>query len=251
MSFRKVGEYFARMQGTPVFLFSMAGLKLTDLHVSTAVDFYKASNIKHLHCPVCGNMTKENEDGSQFHAYDGTPRCRQPITLKDVVRDYGNGDTWQKIPYDHIGPAFNSYFLFYVGTVPYLYCTVRDSNTDFEFEFLAVFDRPVNSIGSALREMMPMEARKALSEGYEVQRQGDMYFIETHLETSDLKGKIKKGIHIHGTNHLATEAKVIDGVVYVRRMIKHKHDLRPNRSLSLGTHRWWKAVRSSVRSWRT
>lgn len=255
MSYRKVANYFQKSGGTPIFLLSMAGIKLNDLYLASFID---GNGPNGKFCPICDGMLIEKEGGKRYHKFDGSAECKLALYIRGILYDLGDKGAENfrlmanRMPVQHNDVVRRKYYtLFAIGPKSYLYCNVVDNNTEFSYNWLAEFTKPVHNIREALLEMMPKEARIARDEGFEVQRQGDIYFIETGMDTNDIGGKVKKGVRIFSTNHVATEAKQVDHMVFVRRSIKHKHNVKPNRVLSLGTHTWWKAVRSPVRSWRT
>lgn len=238
---------FRKLGGVPFVLFSMAGIivnNIQDLSIVCSRTEYNHEDV----CHRCGNPVN-CFNGHTSHT-GGAPICPMPLTLKEIAHGANLKDAIKfkisRYRVNELQPAI----LFNYKKDVYLFSIQKDSNEKFSYRYLARMDKPVCSIKEAYEQMMPREARHALAEGFEVQRQGDIYFIETPYSTKQLPGKVKHNFPIFGTWHFATEAKCSDNLIFVRKTIRHKAMCRSQRVVNLGGDRWWKAVKSPLKSWK-
>lgn len=112
-----------------------------------------------------------------------------------------------------------------------------------------------STVEEARDALMPPLVRLAVQD-LAVQRQGDIFAIPMHeVKTRDLAGANERGAYVLGTNHKATEARVVNGTTYARGILRHRPQWRDpdHRNVKLGDGKTWFAlVRNLVpegRSW--
>jgi hypothetical protein len=92
---------------------------------------------------------------------------------------------------------------------------------------------------------------KQRPDGADVRRQGDIFAIETSLLTRELPGPTEHHAQLFGTSHVATDARRVNGTVYIRGTLRHEPRSRraQHQMLRLGRS-WWIAVKNlAVASW--
>jgi hypothetical protein len=142
--------------------------------------------------------------------------------------------------------------------------------------FLSAFDENEPGFGLYFLAQLPdgaeprtvAEAREALKPeivvaaetfGRPVLRQGDVFAVQTPVETRQLPGPSKRSEFVLGVNHQVTEVRESNGVTYGRGVMRHRPrewGRRPeHRALKLGNGKTWYALYKNTvpegRSWST
>lgn len=125
--------------------------------------------------------------------------------------------------------------------------------------FLCRLPGPVSSVAEARESLKPDSVKEALASGVRVERQGDLFFIETHMTYEDVKGHapLWNGLTgfakpLYGTAHTASRvARLPSGVMMASGTVRHKPEIigearKPDHSdLHLGCG-WYLVARNTV-----
>lgn len=117
--------------------------------------------------------------------------------------------------------------------------------------FLCLLPRAVSTVDEAFASLVPNEVNDARSTGVEVRRQGDIFAIETTLLTREIRAATERHARLFETSHVASEARRVNGSVYVRGTLRHEpHFRRPQHAMLRLGRSWWKAAKNlAVASW--
>jgi hypothetical protein len=122
--------------------------------------------------------------------------------------------------------------------------------------FLCRLPHKVATIKAARESLKPKSVKAALRAGLNVERQGDIFAIESDFTTADMKemgAEFKAGQPIYGTAHTATDlVRLPNGVMFAKGTLIHEpiiinqHRGRDHGPRLLPGERWWWLTRNTV-----
>lgn len=122
--------------------------------------------------------------------------------------------------------------------------------------FLCQLPGPVRSVAAARESLKPESVKEAIANGVRVERQGDLFFIETSLSDEDVEGYAPFwwgcSKPLYGTAHTATcVAQMPSGVMIASGIVRHRPEIigqqrkADHSDLYLGSG-WWVVARNTV-----
>lgn len=112
--------------------------------------------------------------------------------------------------------------------------------------FLCQLPKTVSSVEEAFDSLQPLEVR-----GKPFRRQGDILCVPVDLKTRQIQAPTEKYVRLFDSSHVVTEARRVNGTVYVRGCVRHDPRGRraQHRILKLG-NTWWVAYKNlALASW--
>lgn len=112
--------------------------------------------------------------------------------------------------------------------------------------FLCQLPRAVASIDEAFDSLQPAQVR-----GKPFRRQGDIFCVPVEVKTKEIKAQTEKYFRLFDSSHVVTQARRVNGTVYIRGCVRHDpRGRRPqHRILKLG-NTWWVAYKNlALASW--